>query len=47
MLMYAIRIVSIGKLFPGTLNKSKWTTKKLVSVYLIDVELLSAPDVGT
>ena len=47
MLMHSIRIVSISTLVRRTLNKSKRTAEELVVVDLVDVEFLSASDVGS
>ena len=46
MLMHSIRFVSIGTLVTRTLNKTNRAAEELVVVDLIDVEFLSASDVG-
>ena len=47
MLVNYIGVVLVVTLVGGTLNYSKRTVMKLVIVYLIDVEFLSASDVST
>ena len=47
MLVYAVRIVSIGRLVRRTFNKSKWAAEELVIVYFFDIEFFSTSVVGT